>query len=157
MTATPNRDELIRTLFDSMDTTKRGIYAQMQALHRSLPIPRSQLELLTAIKHAQPVSFKDLAAQLYLSPGAISQLAEGLEQQELIQRQSDPKDRRIHCLEITKKGEKLLQSIAKRRRSIMEAVAAELTDEELKLWLRIQQKLLKKFQSQTTDNKKETA
>jgi DNA-binding MarR family transcriptional regulator len=149
-----HRDELIRTLFDGMDATKRGMYAQLQAVNRTLPIPRSQLELLIAIRHTQPISFKELAKQLYLTPGAISQLAEGLEQQAFIIRRADPNDRRIQCLEVSKKGDKLLQTVSKRRRSIMEAVVQELTDEELEIWVRVQQKLIKQFQAEITKQTK---
>jgi DNA-binding MarR family transcriptional regulator len=151
---TPTRTELIRTLFDTMDTMKRGMYAQMQAINRTLPIPRPQLELLTTIRHTQPISFKDLAKQLYLTPGAISQQAEGLEQQALIIRRIDAKDRRIQCLEVTPKGLELLEDVEKRRRSILEKVLHELSDEELEIWVRVHRKLIKQFQSEITKSEK---
>jgi MarR family multiple antibiotic resistance transcriptional regulator len=149
-----HRDKLIQTLFENMDTTKRGMYAQLNALNRTLPIPRSQLELLMAIRHTQPVSFKDLAKQLYLTPGAISQLAEGLEQQNMIERQVAPGDRRIQCLVTTSKGDKLLQDVEKKRRTILEAVLQELTDDELEVWLKIQKKLIKQFQAEIANQTK---
>jgi len=153
MNTPTRRAELIRTLFETMDATKRGMYAQMQAINRTLPIPRPQLELLTTIRHTQPISFKALAKQLYLTPGAISQQAEGLEQQELIVRRIDPKDRRIQFLEVTPKGLELLADIEKRRRSILEKVLVELSDDELEIWVRIQQKLIKQFQAEISKEK----
>jgi DNA-binding MarR family transcriptional regulator len=150
MKTTPHREALIRNLFETMDTTKRGMYAQLQAVNRLLPIPRSQLELLMAIQHMQPVSFKELAKYLYLTPGAISQLAEGLEQQELIGRKIDPKDRRVQCLEVSKKGNKLLQDVARHRRTVMEKALQDLSDDELEMWVGIQQKLIKQFQAEVT-------
>jgi MarR family transcriptional regulator, multiple antibiotic resistance protein MarR len=140
------RDELIRAIFENMEVTKRGMHAQLHAINKLLPIPRAQLELLVSIEHMQPVSFKDLAKQLYLTPGAVSQLAEGLEQQGYIARKADPNDRRVQCLETTKRGDKLLQDVSKKRRAIFEAVLKELTDEELEIWLRVQQTLVKQFQ-----------
>src|SRR6185369_16321340 len=97
---TPRRDILIQSLFESMSALKRGMAGQWHLMNQGCPISRSQLELLFTIRHAQPVSFKHLAQQLYLTPGAISQLAEGLEQHELISRQSDDRDRRIQCLSV---------------------------------------------------------
>ena len=156
MKNTPShRDELIRMLFETMDVAKRSMWAQMQAASKALPIPRAQIELLHAIRHTQPVSFKELAKQLQLTPGAISQLADGLEQQGFIERKADPNDRRIQCLLVTKSGDKILQDVAKKRRAIFEAVANELSDEELEVWVKVQQSIIKQFQalSKQTKNK----
>jgi DNA-binding MarR family transcriptional regulator len=152
-----NRDILIQNLFENMNAMKRGMSSHVQIMNRDCPIPRSQLELLFAIRQAEPVNFKHLAQQLYLTPGAISQLAEGLEQHDLIGRQVDADDRRIQCLHVSKKGIALLHDVEKRRRDTMEAVIEELSDEELELWLRIQEKMIRQFQAEPTQQtKKET-
>jgi len=147
------RQALVEQLFESMNTLKRGMYSQLHVINRDLPISRSQIELLMAIRHAQPVSFKELAKQLCLTPGAISQLAEGLEQLELIERKTSIADRRLQYLETSKKGATLLQDVEKRRRKLLETVMQDLSDEELELWLRIQQKMINQFQSETTETK----
>ncbi|HSX05166.1 MAG TPA: MarR family transcriptional regulator [Candidatus Saccharimonadales bacterium] len=142
-----SRDQLIEQLLESITTLKRGMYGHLQAASGTLPISRAQLELLMAIRHLQPVSFKLLAAQLCLTPGAVSQLAEGLESLELIRRKATPADRRIQCLEITRKGNTLVQTAEKRRRKFMEQLMHDLTDDELALWLRLQQKLIAHVQT----------
>jgi DNA-binding MarR family transcriptional regulator len=142
----PNRNTLIRMILDTMDTSKRGMHAHLQSINRTLPLPRAQWELLATIRHIQPISSKELAKQLYLTPGAVSQLLEGLEQQELISRTIDPKDRRIQCLEVTKKGLKLIQTVEKKRREFMERVFTELDNNELEVLLSLQQKLIAYFQ-----------
>jgi DNA-binding MarR family transcriptional regulator len=142
------RQQLIQDLLASMNTVRRGMYTHLQAANHLLPIPRAQLELLIIIKYSQPVSFKELAKQLYVTPGAISQLAEGLEQAKLIQRRVDPSDRRIQCLEVTKKGDALLHTIEKRRQRIMESVMQDLSNEELELWVRIHKKILQQFKAE---------
>ncbi|HSX42793.1 MAG TPA: MarR family transcriptional regulator [Candidatus Saccharimonadales bacterium] len=147
-TPSAHRTELIERLFASMDQTKRVMHAQLHAiLGRMVPISRAQLELLTLIHYARSIRAKDIARQLYMTPGAVSQLAEGLAEQGLIIRRTDEKDRRIQWLEVTQKGESLLQDVEMRRREIMQPIFQELTDEELEVWIIIQQKLVEQFQS----------
>lgn len=148
MKTSSHRTELIERLFASMDQTKRVMHGQLHAaIGRLAPIPRAQLELLTFIHYSQPVSAKDIAKQLYMTPGAVSQLAEGLAEQHLILRRIDEKDRRIQWLEVSAKGAALLQDVDARRRDIMQTVFQELTDEELEVWITIQQKLIERFQA----------
>jgi DNA-binding MarR family transcriptional regulator len=142
------RNDIINGLFESMGAMKRGLSGQLHTLNDGLAIPRSQLELLFTIKHAQPVSFKQLAALLYLTPGAVSQLADGLEKHQLIEREIDDHDRRIQCLKLTKKGQKVLQELEKKRRTILERVMQDLDTEELNTWLRIHQKLIEQFHTE---------
>jgi DNA-binding MarR family transcriptional regulator len=148
-----NRQQLIEEVFANMNAMKRGMIGHLQAVNRSLPIPRAQCELLGAIKQTQPVSFKSLAQQLYLSPGAVSQMAEGLESAGLIQRETDPDDRRIQCLRMTKAGEKLLSDISKKQRYLIESVVQNLSDEELTIWASIHRKLLQQFQAELAAEK----
>ena len=151
------RELLLQRLFEHMDAVKRGMSSHMQRLSRDCPVSRTQLELLFAIRQSQPVSFKQLAQQLYLTPGAVSQLAEGLEGDGLISRQADESDRRIQCLRVSRKGNRLLDTIERQRERLLEAITTDLTDEELALWLRVQDKMLDYFQRTgvTEQSKKE--
>jgi DNA-binding MarR family transcriptional regulator len=82
-------------------------------------------------------------------------LAEGLETAGLIQRETDQADRRIVSLSVTRKGAALLQDIEKHRRKLMEAMMEDLSDDELELWLRLQEKMIARFQAETTNSKQE--
>lgn len=154
-----DREMLLQQLFEGFDAVKRGMAEHMRQLQHDCPISRSQVELLFAIRHLQPVSFKHLAQQLYLTPGAVSQLAEGLELHGLISRHTDEHDRRIQCLRVTKKGNRLFELIERRRREFLSAIMAGLSDEELVVWLRVHQKMLEHFKQldTTSKTKKETA
>lgn len=152
------RDKLVETLFENMSTVKRTMSGHMQALNRDCPISHAQLELLFAIRHTQPVSFKQLAKQLYLTPGAVSQVADSLEQQELIVRKADADDRRVQCLTVSAKGATLLADIEKRRHRIIDIIIQDLSDEELEAWLRVQQKIISHFHTDINNtNQKEKA
>jgi DNA-binding MarR family transcriptional regulator len=146
------REEIITELFECMNIAKRGMHTRLRTIIGDLPVSPTQLELLLTIKHLQPVSFKKLAAQLQLTPGAISQVADGLNQQELITRETDASDRRIQTLKLSKKGDELLQAIDTRRHNITERVVQDLTTDELAVWLRIQRKMIAEFQ-QVLDTK----
>ena len=142
-----SRQEIIKRIFEHSEAMKRGMYTHMQAFFHKLPLSRSQVETLSAINYLQPVSSKGLAEQLYLTPGAVSQSVDALHQEGYLIRQSDPNDRRVQFLKLSKKGEKLLQDIEKRRRSMMEATMKDLTLEELAVWLKVQVKVSEQFKA----------
>jgi len=147
------RAELIKIVFENTSTLKRGMQAYLQVASRDLSISRTQLELLDIIQNLQPVSFKKLAQQLYLTPGAVSQLADSLLQQGLLDRETDPNDRRIQCLRLTKKGQKVLATIDKRRAAVMKKVMQGLSTEQIQLWAHIQQNMISRFQAETAKQK----
>jgi DNA-binding MarR family transcriptional regulator len=145
------RDQLIEALFENMNSVKRGFYGRMQNLTRDFAISGAQLELLFTIRHNQPVSSKQLAGLLHMTPGAVSQLADSIEQQSLIERHTSEKDRRVQFLRVSEKGEKFIRSFEKSRRKVMEAIIKDLSDGELEIWLRVQQKMIAYFKSEATE------
>jgi DNA-binding MarR family transcriptional regulator len=149
-----SRQELIRNILENMNAMKRSMFAQLHTGAHQLPIPRGQLELLIAICHLQPVNSKALAQKLYLTPGAVSQQVEGLEQQGYIVRRSDPNDRRIQSLQTTTSGETLVETIMQHRRKVMEQVMQDLSDEELRVWDGIQTRLIERYRVRPDDTEK---
>lgn len=142
-----SRQEIINRIFEHSEAMKRGMYTHMQAYFHHLPVTRSQLEVLSAIKYLQPVSFKEIARQLYLTPGAVSQSVEALNLEGYVLREADLSDRRIQHLKLSSKGEKLLHDIENRRRALMEEALKDLTFDELALWLKVQTNMSKQFQA----------
>jgi len=151
LTMKHTRDQLIEALFENMNSVKRGFYWRMHNLTRDVAISGTQLELLFIPGHNQPVSSKQLAELLHMTPGAVSQLADSLEQQELIERQTSEQDRRVQYLRVSEKGEEFIRSFEKSRHKVMEAVIKDLSDEELEVWLRVQQKMIAYFKSEATE------
>lgn len=145
-----SRDHLIQSLFENMNAMQRSMHAHKQKLFGEQTVSSSQLELLFTISFAQPVSSKQLAAQLHLTPGAVSQMLESLEQQNYVERRTSETDRRVQYLRISPEGELLLKSAEKRRRDFIQAVIKDLTDEELQVWLRVQEKMANHFNTDTT-------
>lgn len=151
------REEIIAQLLDTMNVAKRSMFGRMQTMMQDCPVSPAQLELLSNIAHLQPISAKLLARHLQLSPGAISQLVDGLQQHHLITRAAQPEDRRVHVLNVSARGKALLDRMIKPRQQFMEQLMSQMTDEELVVWLHIQEKMITQFQAFTAETNKESA
>jgi len=58
---------------------------------------------------------------------------------------------------VSKKGKRLLDTIDKRRKRVVELVVDGLTDKELAVWLKVQEKMMHHFQTELAkQTKKET-
>jgi DNA-binding MarR family transcriptional regulator len=134
-----------------MDIAKRSMRGRLLSITSGRNISHTQLELLFTVHHMQPVSPKVLAGKLCLSPGAISQLIDALDGHRLIKRETDPTDRRRQVLSVSKHGQTMLKNLERKRRTVIENVIQDLSDEELTVWLRIQKKLIHEFQAAHTN------
>jgi len=148
------RDQTIATIMDNQTLLKRTMYASLQPAAEAAGLSPAQLELLTAISHLQPANSKRLAQQLQLTPGAISQLTDILEQLGYISRTTDPLDRRTHTVQLTVKGDETYTAIQHQRQRVFKSIMGDMTNEELHVWLTVQQKIIKKLQD-TVDVKGE--
>ncbi|MGH7239389.1 MAG: MarR family winged helix-turn-helix transcriptional regulator, partial [Candidatus Saccharimonadales bacterium] len=137
--------ELINHLYQNMEATKRVMHGRMHVFAGECPISLSQMELLFTLKHMQPTSPKQLGNEMKLTPGAISQLLEGLVERGLVERRHDPTDRRAQTISLSSSGKTQLSDIEKRRGKILQSVLQELTTEELEVLLRVQEKLSTKI------------
>lgn len=75
-------------------------------------------------------SQRDLAEFLCLDPSQIVALVDGLEQRGLVERLSDPKDRRSKVIQATAAGKRLYKRAAEAVREAEDASLQELTGEE---------------------------
>jgi DNA-binding MarR family transcriptional regulator len=140
------REELLSRLYENMNATKRLMHGRLHALTGDCPISRSQMELLFTLKHMDKhPSPKQLAAHMHLTPGAISQLIDGLDEQGLIVREINPADRRTQTLHVSTSGLAVIHGIEKRRHEVMHQVMQSLTTEELQVLLRVQEKLAERL------------
>lgn len=146
-----HREDLRAQLFENMTLTKRLIHQRWQSCLGDAGLPHGQLELLFTIQQLQPVSPKQLAAHLQLTPGAISQLLDSLFTHQWLRRETDALDRRTYVLYLSKKGQQKVDSIAAARQRFMHELMADLTPEELTAMLRIQKKMAERLQ-RLTDN-----
>jgi len=97
-------------------------------LHLDLSMP--QLKALMAL-HAGAMRVGNVAQILGLSANGMTSLLDHLEQRGLLERYSDPSDRRAVLVQITEAGEDLIRGLYQSGAAEMQRLLEELDDEEL--------------------------
>lgn len=135
-----------------MTVMQRLMHGRFQRTFAKVQLPLSQLHLLMVVAHNAPIQPKGLAAKLCLTPGAITQLIEAMENAGFIERKSDSKDRRTVCVSLTRKGKRKVVAVKKAREQIMQDAMQTLDDSELRAFANIQQKIIAHFSGQEAPN-----
>ncbi|HEY1064149.1 MAG TPA: MarR family transcriptional regulator [Candidatus Saccharimonadales bacterium] len=149
------RSEMLQGIHDSWGPLKRAMHAHFLQYFGEQGISPVQFELLKTIGCNQPLSHKELSRKMQLTPGAISQLLEALEEAKLIVRTPSPEDRRIVLVSLSKPGHDQLELFHARRKQILDGAFAQLDDDELATYLQVQQSLLKYLEAHQTTDKQE--
>lgn len=139
-------DQLIQSILSSFSQLKRSMRAYAVNVSLELGITPAQLEMLYMLKNHQPVTHKQLAGQLQLTPGAVSQLLDGLASNNYIMRSDSQDDRRVHYLALSPSGEKTIATYNQTREAIIAKALSEVTDEDLRRYLHVQQALMNQFE-----------
>ena len=136
------RSKSIENLFATTAVVQRMMHACLQRSFDELSVAPSQLQLLHLIREQQPISLKTLATDMRLTPGAITQLVEGVVQAGYVTRSESQEDRRITVVSLTPAGVEICKQLEQKKHALLTKVLADLNDEELEVFLRAQQKLL---------------
>jgi DNA-binding MarR family transcriptional regulator len=80
----------------------------------------TQVSALSTIERAGPLTLGDLAALERVQPPTITSAVARMEEQGLVLRRVDEKDRRVHRVEITAVGRKLLDKSRSRKNAYLE-------------------------------------
>jgi len=140
------REQLIEAIFATMQQLHRTSNASLQISMKKPDISHTQIELLLIVKQRQPVNVKDLAAHMRLTPGAITQLLEGLAERNYVAREPAEYDRRITNISLTPTGARRLKDLWEQRKAMLRQVMETLDTEELAVMLRVQEKMLRHFE-----------
>ena len=105
----------------------------------------SPILVLAELKQRGPQQQTVLAKKLGYTPGAMTNIANRLVKRNLAKRQYDESDRRHVYLAITDEGRDLLEEAHEKGKEIRMNMFKVLTEEEVKQYLAIQEKLLKYF------------
>ena len=127
MTKSPELSRAIRSWMDVfMHRSMRGwgLFAKSTGL--SMP----QFSILMQLHHRGNCGLGDISERFDITNAAASQLVDKLVQSGLIQREEDPADRRAKLLNLTDKGNKLIQKGIERRYRWVDHLAGKLTAEE---------------------------
>jgi DNA-binding MarR family transcriptional regulator len=122
------------------DTQLQEIIENFHVLHRSVfryrsdikdPLPVGQKTALFIIAQKEAINIKQLAELLKITSGAATQQVEGLVTRALVQRVTNPDDRRGVSLSLSKKGIQLHSRMTKNRQKFVEKIFSSLDDREL--------------------------
>lgn len=149
-----NRAKNLQELFATSALTQRMMHVYMHRSFDELGLAPSQLQLLQLIEHAQPVSLKTLAGDMRLTPGAITQLVDGLVQIGYIKRTPSAEDRRVTVVALSEAGSDKIGSLKRKKQALLAKVVVDLDDEELEVYLRVQQKMLAYLEANCRNVKK---
>lgn len=149
------RNDTLQSIHDNWGPLKRAMQAHFLHYFGEQNISPAQFELLKTVSCGQPISHKELARKMQLTPGAISQLLEGLEAAELIERTPHPEDRRIVHISLSRAGQAKLHDFHERRKQLLDTAFATLSDEELLAYLHVQQALLDHLENHHPTHKQE--
>lgn len=89
-----------------------------------------QAGLLMFIDGKKRCKMSELAAELSLSPGAITQMVDSLVLQGFIERVDDEKDRRVVLVKLTEKAQNLINRVKRRRQMLLNEILSSLSRDE---------------------------
>ncbi|HZO86800.1 MAG TPA: MarR family transcriptional regulator [Chthonomonadaceae bacterium] len=85
-------------------------------------LPLAQLRLLWTVRHWQDATMKDFSERLSVSQSTVTQLADRLVRRGLVERHTDPEDRRVVRLRVSAQGHALLERAEMQQRQTFRAV-----------------------------------
>jgi len=89
-----------------------------------------QFSVLMQLHHKGACGMSEISERFEITPAAASQLVDKLVQSGLVQREEDPSDRRAKLLNLTEKGQELIQQGHVERYRWVDELGGKLTAEE---------------------------
>lgn len=146
------RKLLLHQLAESFKITHRLFQARSQHRFAGQGLALAQLQILFPLKRYQPITPKELAHKLYLTPGAITQVVEALVQSGYVTRSPDLQDRRVVHLSVSGSGSHKLAELQKQYQTVLTEATIALSDQELTTLLQLQQKIIASLGTATSSN-----
>lgn len=142
-----DREELVERFFTNQRTIFKTWKAHFQQLMGDNPLTHAQLSIMFMIHQEQPISGRELAAKMDISPSAVTQMLDALDQLGFIDRCEDEADRRITHIRLSEAGACKISELEEARNELLERLAAVLTDDELRAIVSINDKMIKELES----------
>jgi DNA-binding MarR family transcriptional regulator len=121
----------------SIDAADRFHSAAIHALRHvrredpATGVPPAQLSALSVLVFGGPRTLGELAAAEQVRPPTMTRIVRGLEAAGLVRRRRDVDDARVHRLEATAKGRRVMQRGRERRIANLAALLARLSPDEV--------------------------
>lgn len=104
---------------------------------QTVNISQSQLLMLMAVKAKQPCRLSELSQEMDISNPTASGLVDRLVQHGLVERASDPRDRRAVCISLSDRGEKLVMKFRHHSKERWQEILTNMTRQDQNDFIRI--------------------
>ncbi len=133
-----DKEQLIQSIIENMAKCQRPA---IKHGWKELGLSHAQMGMLYLLHYHPQTSVKEAADFLGISKSAATQLLDPLADKNLVQRQDDPKDRRIVRLSLTAKGSQELKKMAKHKYAGLRTAMGNLSSQELEQLNRLYKKM----------------
>ena len=119
-------------------------------------LPLSQLRVVGVIydRHPAGIMLKEVADEMKLTPGAISQTVDILVRENLVERTVSPTDRRAILLKPTEAGLKLKEQHSQHVENIMQSISKDISAEDFTIFASVLERLLEQMNILQSQNDK---
>lgn len=119
-------------------------------------LPLSQLRVVGVIydRHPAGVMLKDIADELKLTPGAISQTVDVLVRENIVERTVSPADRRAILLKPTATGLKLKEQHSQQVENVMQSISKDISPDDFATFANVLERLLEQMNALQITNDK---
>ena len=126
--ASPKRAPVATTadLADRLHSAAIHLLRRLRREDEASGLPAPQLSAMSVIVFGGPITLGALATAEQVRPPTITKLVAALEEQGLVERESDPEDRRVMRVKATARGTRLLYEGRRRRVASLAASLGEL-------------------------------
>ena len=114
-------------------------------LPNRLPLPQLRVVGVIYDRHPSGVMLKEIADELQLTPGAISQTVDVLVRENIVERTVSPTDRRAILLKPTAMGLELKEQHARHVNNVMQSISKDISAEDLETFTRVLEHLLEQM------------
>jgi MarR family 2-MHQ and catechol resistance regulon transcriptional repressor len=145
--ANPKRQDLVQQFFETLTAVHRLVGDARSVTHgqkerRSKERRQPQTELLYILSRIKELTIKEIAAKMYITSSAATQMVESLVKQGFLERKDDPKDRRVVRVSLTSRGKAYFSRFKKEHLGRIDHAIKKLSDKELKMLIDVRNKLL---------------
>ena len=123
-------------------------------LPNRLPLPQLRVVGVIYDRHPSGVMLKEIADELQLTPGAISQTVDVLVRENIVERTVSPTDRRAILLKPTAMGLELKEQHARHVNNVMHSISKDISAEDLETFTRVLEHLLEQMNALQRQNDK---
>ena len=113
--------------------------AVLAAFTRKVGMPASRLALirLLAVGDAKEVGVMEIARQLGINAAAVTRQVQEMEEDGLVTRRPDPKDKRRIYVHLSRKGHAIFEKLHERNHQFERSLVATLTPEEVRITAKV--------------------